>query len=128
MSNKKSTHITNLLTFSVNKSDMAALDDDCENGHIRRIHPWYPRRLRQILRTVLLELLPAFKSHGFTRVIVKPLRNANPLVQFGSCGRLSFLFDVRQIMTYNLYLIIHIRVKSPFRWDRLAAIEILSNK
>ena len=93
MSNKKSTHITNLSTFSVNNittgqcaSDMAALDDDCENGHIRRIHPWYPRRLRQILRTVLLQLLPAFKSHGFTCVIVKPLWNANGLVQFGPLG------------------------------------------
>ena len=61
-------------------SDMAALDDDCENGHIRRVHTWYPRRLSKILRTVLLKLLPAFKSHGFTRIIVKPLRNANRLV------------------------------------------------
>ena len=107
---------------------MAALDDDRENGHIRRIHAWYPRRLRQILRTVLLELLPAFKSHGFTRVIVKPLRDANCLVQLGPLGRLPFLFDVRQIMTHNLYLIRHIRSKSPSGRDWFAAVKILANK
>ena len=40
-------------------SDMAALDDDGENSHIRRVHAWDSRGLRQCLRTVLLELLTA---------------------------------------------------------------------
>lgn len=107
---------------------MTTLDDDCENGHIRRIHPWYPRRLRKILRTVLFELLSAFKPHGFTRIIIKPLWNANRLIQLGPLSRLSLLFNVRQIMTHNLYLIIHIGSKFTSRWDWLAEIEILIYK
>ena len=106
---------------------MTTLDYDCENGHIRRINSWYPRRLRKILRTVLFELLSTFKPHGFTRIIIKPLWNANRLIQLGPRSRLSLLFNVRQIMTHNLYLIIHIGSKFTSRWE-LAEIEILIYK
>ena len=89
------------ITFYVNNSDMAALDDDRENGHIRRVHTRNPRGLRQGLRTVLLELLTAFKTNRYALIVIEPFRNANRLIQFRPLRRLSLLFDVGRIMTHN---------------------------
>ena len=81
---------------------MAALDDDGEDSHIRRIHARDPRGLRQGLWTVFLELLAAFKTNRYALIVIKPFRNANRLIEFRPFCSLSLLFDVRRVMTHNL--------------------------
>ena len=101
MGDKSSTHITILSTFYVYNLDMAAFDDDGEDGDIGWIHTWYARSLRERLRPVLLQLFPAFKPHRHTLVIVEPRRNLDLLVQLGPFRSLFLLLDVRRIMTHN---------------------------
>ena len=83
-------------------SDVAAFDDDGEDGDIGRVHAGYARGLCERLRTVLLQLFPAFKPHRHTLVIVEPRRNLDLLIQLGPFRRLLLLLDVRRIMTHNL--------------------------
>lgn len=81
---------------------MTALNYDCENCDVRWVDPWNTSSLSKGFRTILLQLLPAFKTNGYTRIIVKPLWNADCLIKFCPLGRPPFLFNIRCIMTHNL--------------------------
>ena len=84
---------------------VTAFDENGENGDIGWINAGNASSLRKILRTVFLQLLTALKSNRQTFVIIKPLRNLNVFIQLRPFRRFLLLFDIRRIMTHNIYFI-----------------------
>ena len=77
---------------------MPSLDDNCQNGNIRRIYTGNAACLCEVFRMILLELLPAFESDGRTCIVIKPVRYADHFILLCTCSANFFLADVTRIV------------------------------
>lgn len=83
---------------------MPPFDDYCQDGDVSRIHAWYASGLSEVFRTKLLHFFTALIAYSRTSVIVKPFWNFDFLVFFRPLRCFFLLFDIRLIMTHNIYL------------------------
>ena len=77
---------------------MPSLDDNCQNGNIRRIDTGNAACLCEVFWMILLELLPAFKADSRTCIVIKPGRYADHFILLCTCGANFFLADVTRIV------------------------------
>ena len=84
---------------------MSAFDEYCENGNIGRVDAWHARGGRERFGLVAFQLFTALKTHGRALVVVQPFWNSNCLVNFCPFCGFTFLFNVRRVMTHNIYFL-----------------------
>lgn len=86
---------------------MTTFDENGKNGNIGWVYTRNPRGLGQSFRLVAFQLLTAFKSHSGALFVIQPFRDPDGLVHFCAFSSFPLLFNIRFIMSHNIYFLNH---------------------